>query len=285
MPQNALIERLVERLQLRAASFIVTVYGDVVVPRGEVLWMGSLIEICNSVGISENLVRTATSRLVSAGRLEGERIGRRSFYRLANAARTEFAETAHLLYAREATPRRWLVLHTPQITQDAIRRKRMGRLAGDVWLFPDWGLDQESAVPNASMTLEVTAPLTSADSSVAAGMWDLDDLHARYTAMIEIFSPISNGVESDKSLTNADALICRLLLVHVYRSVLLRDPCLPAAVLPSDWLGAEARQLFSSLYVKLSPAADAQIGRALEDVDGPLAVRTAGTDARLRALR
>lgn len=79
------VAELTAWLTVTAASFIVAVYGDVVVPRGEVLWMGSLIGICARIGISENLVRTATSRLVAAGRLEGERAGRRSFYRLAPA--------------------------------------------------------------------------------------------------------------------------------------------------------------------------------------------------------
>ena len=100
MPRTALTDRLMQDLPLTAASFIVTVYGDIVVPRGEVLWMGSLIEICDSVGISENLVRTAVSRLVSAGSLLGERNGRRSFYRLAPAARAEFAEAAQRLRVR-----------------------------------------------------------------------------------------------------------------------------------------------------------------------------------------
>lgn len=100
MSQTDLIPRLCADLPITAGSFIVTVYGDVVVPRGEVLWIGSLIETCARIGISENLVRTAVSRMVAAGRLEGERSGRRSFYRLAPAARAEFADAARLLYAR-----------------------------------------------------------------------------------------------------------------------------------------------------------------------------------------
>ena len=73
---------LLDGERLRAASFIVTIYGDVVEPRGGLLWMGTLIEVCARAGISETRVRTAVSRLVAAGRLEGTREGRRSFYRL-----------------------------------------------------------------------------------------------------------------------------------------------------------------------------------------------------------
>jgi len=52
---------VLDGLSLRAGSFIVTLYGDVVEPRGGRLWMGNIIETCASMGISETLVRTAVS--------------------------------------------------------------------------------------------------------------------------------------------------------------------------------------------------------------------------------
>ncbi|HEY6919203.1 MAG TPA: PaaX family transcriptional regulator, partial [Tabrizicola sp.] len=38
-------------MKMSAAAFIVTIYGDVVVPRGGVLWTGTLIDLCSRVGI------------------------------------------------------------------------------------------------------------------------------------------------------------------------------------------------------------------------------------------
>lgn len=277
MPKTALIEGLMQGLPLTAASFIVTVYGDVVVPRGEVLWTGSLIEICGRVGISENLVRTATSRLVAGGRLEGERAGRRSFYRLAPEARAEFAEAAHLLYAQGAEPARWFVLYAPSLPEDQARRHRMARMGGDVWLCPDRG----EAMPPAALILRAEAP---ADPSALGAFWDLDALQARYLAMLARFRPVLAQVDGGAHLSGDDALTARLLLVQVYRGVLLRDPGLPAATLPPDWHGAEARLLFRQLYTALSPQADAQIGRLMEDARGPLPVSTPRTEARLSAL-
>jgi phenylacetic acid degradation operon negative regulatory protein len=285
MVAGALIEPLLEKLQPRAASFIVTLYGDVVVPRGEVLWMGSLIETCGRAGISENLVRTATSRLVSAGRLEGERIGRRSFYRLAEAVRAEFADASRLLYATHTQPRRWFVLSAPQISTEDARQRRMARMGGDVWLCPDWGVGREATLPSAAMALEVIAPLKVADADVLQAMWDLDDLQVRYSAMIETFAPIEASMAAGDSLSDEAALTCRLLLVHAYRGVLLRDPCLPASLLPGDWRGAEARAFFAALYLRLSPQADGWIGKNLLGYQGSLAARTAETGRRLRGLR
>jgi PaaX-like protein len=66
-----LLQRLVPGGPPRATGFIVTVCGDVVVPRRGVLWMGTLVRICAGLGLSEGLVRTAMSRLVAGGRLGG----------------------------------------------------------------------------------------------------------------------------------------------------------------------------------------------------------------------
>lgn len=37
---------------------------------------------------------------------------------------------------------------------------------------------------------------------------------------------------------DADAFTARILLIHHYRRVVLRDPLLPSALLPADWPGS-----------------------------------------------
>ncbi|WP_026310407.1 PaaX family transcriptional regulator C-terminal domain-containing protein [Neomegalonema perideroedes] len=276
-PRSPRIERLMQGLPLTAASFIVTVYGDVVVTRGEVLWMGSLIGVCKRVGISETLVRTAASRLAAAGRLEGERKGRRSFYRLAPAARTEFSGAARLLYAAEIEPTRWLVIHAPGLSEEEARRQRMARMGGEVWIRPDRG----GPPPRDALALRAEAI---SDPAALAGFWDLDALQSGYAAMLARFAPLAGEIGRKPGLEPSEALAARLLLVQVYRGVLLRDPCLPTAALPSGWLGAEARKLFRRLYLALSPAADAEIGRSLEGREGLLPQTTPGSETRLAAL-
>ena len=59
------------------------------VSRGEGTYF--LLADPRGLGIEDGAVRTAVSRLVGAGRLVGERIGRRSFYRLSDPAQAEFA--------------------------------------------------------------------------------------------------------------------------------------------------------------------------------------------------
>ncbi|MDN3710960.1 PaaX family transcriptional regulator C-terminal domain-containing protein [Paracoccus cavernae] len=263
MTTEPFLAPLLSDLPLRATSFIVTVYGDVVVPRGEVLWMGNLIAVCAHVGISESLVRTAVSRLVQAGRLAGERIGRRSYYRLAPTARAEFAQVAKLLYHPPAEASGWLVLHAPELAEDVIRRRHLGRLEGNVLIAPDHG----QTPPEVALTLH--AGLGRDDAKLAA-CWDLAPLNAGYADLIGRFAPLEQALGSGAPLAPDAALIARLLLVDLYRSTLLRDPRLPASALPADWCGHEAHALFARLYLLLSEPAELHIARNLEGETGYL---------------
>jgi len=273
------IRPLLDDLPMTAASFIVTIYGDVVVPRGGVLWMGSLIEICGRVGIRENLVRTAVSRLVAAGRLTGERKGRRSFYRLTPDTQAEFSRVAGQLYARSIATEGWFLLQGAPPADDVQRRLRMARLGGDVWLCPDLG----EAPPAPALRL----PLQDAPPEALRGFaaaWNLEEVQARYDRMLARFAPFQAAMQTGDLPDGFSALIARLLLVHVFRAVLLRDPCLPPQALPPGWSGTGARQLFRTLYPPLSAPAEQVIGSLLEGPDGHLPARTSESDRRLRQL-
>src|SRR5690625_4764378 len=120
-----LVQEVLSRDSISAASFIVTLYGDVVEPRGGVLWMGSMIQAAQALGITENQVRTAVSRLVRAGQFQGERIGRRSYYRLTAAARDEFNDAAEVIYALKSQ-HRWQLVYVGADDALMIRLMRLG---------------------------------------------------------------------------------------------------------------------------------------------------------------
>jgi phenylacetic acid degradation operon negative regulatory protein len=60
------------------------------------------------------------------------------------------------------------------------------------------------------------------------------------------------------------------VLIQEYRKVLLRDPCVPAELLPVDWHGAAAYQLCRNLYRAVYAQADAYLDVTMETADGPL---------------
>lgn len=276
MATDSLVADVLDGMELRAGAFIVTVYGDVAVPRGGVLWTGTLIDICGRVGISESLVRTAISRLVAAKRLRGERVGRRSYYRLDVSAQREFDQAAALLFAADMAPRGWQILHAPDLAPDAARRMRMGHMGGQVFIRPDRG----QAIPEGALAFHAADP---GDLAQVRRYWDLSDLDAGYGDILARFGPLEAATRAE-ALSSSAALVARLLLVHAYRHVLLRDPRLPAAALPPDWKGGAARALFRSLYLRLTPPAEAHIAAAFLGEEGWLPARTAQSEDRLRGL-
>lgn len=270
---RAQIDRITQELRLNAAAFIVTIYGDVVVPRGGVLWTGTLIAMCAEAGINESLVRTAVSRLVAAEQLAGERIGRRSYYRLRSSAVATFMQAADLLYGPDRPARGWQILHDPELRPEDARRQRMGHLGGCVYIRPDRG----QAARAGALVFHAEAVTT---EEPLAGFWDLSALRDGYGRFMDLF-----GAVDPAGLADGQALVVRLLMVHAYRMVLLRDPRLPEAHLPEGWNGAQARALFRRLYLALTPAAQRHVALACEGVDGVLPAMTEATERRLEALR
>lgn len=275
-PGLAMIERLCAGERLGAAAFIVTIYGDVVEPRAGLLWMGTLIELCGQVGISETLVRTAVSRLVAAGRLEGTRDGRRSYYRLTDAAGAEFAAAAARIFSDVPPATAWRFVLGTEASPELLARG-FAAVAPGVLLGPDDGeTDRGGLVPGVAFRASWQQ---GADGlrALAAEHWRLGERAAALRAFADRFGPLESGPALDPAL----ALLARLLLVHAWRAIVLGDPRLPPEALPGDWPEPEARALFARLYVALSGLADSHIHRSFIGLDGTF---PAANDATLRRL-
>jgi phenylacetic acid degradation operon negative regulatory protein len=118
----------------------------------------------------------------------------------------------------------------------------------------------------------------------AAECWDLEPHAEAYRRFLQRFGTLTDFVDAGGTLASTDCLTARLLLVHQFRSEALRDPRLPAAILPPDWPGEQARRLFARLYCRLSPQADLYIGRTFVTATGPLPRASESTARRLVTL-
>jgi len=274
-----LVQQLLAEHNISAAAFIVTLYGDVVEPRGGVLWMGSIIHACAAVDISENQVRTAVSRLVRAGQFQGERIGRRSFYRLTEAARDEFNYAAEVIYALKDT-QRWQLVY---VGADEALLRRLKRL-GYVQLTPRLAMGPDHIpLPNEVVVWQID--LLQGQEQFAdfvAEYWDLTQYEQAYQQFIAQFQAVPQWVPA---LPAQLALTLRLLMVHQYRQVVLRTPYLPVSTVPEQQLELQARQLFARCYLQLSVLADQYIGQAFENTDGNMPQQTDSSKRRLHCLQ
>mgnify|MGYP001235154778 FL=1 len=83
---------------------------------------------------------------------------------------------------------------------------------------------------------------------MVATNWPVNELHTRYDRFIKDFRDFMNIVENADDLDTIQAFQIRILLIHQYRRILLKDPDLPSELLPSNWLSLNARNLSSNLY-------------------------------------
>ena len=265
---------------VRAGSFIVTVFGDVIAPRGGEVWIGNLIEFCAPFGISETLIRTAVSRLVSAQQLVGLRKGRRSFYRLTDAARLEYRQAADIIYG-QAEDLPWRVLFFA--SGGASAQIEGAGLHGYVPLNDQFAFGPaRGEIPDGALAVTAAAQGAQAHlQQLGAALWGLEGLAQEY----EGFLTLARQIEQMGQLAPAQALQARVQLVHAFRQIVLRDPRLPNAALPPDWAGQRARAQFARLYLSLSDAADSHVAASFQGSDGLLTTLNPDGLARYNVLR
>ncbi len=274
-PVSALLARFHASRPVRAWSLIVTLYGDAVVPRGGSLWLGSLTQIMARFGIDAGHVRTAMSRLVTDGWLERERIGRNSYYRLSKREEASFLAATKRIYFGAEQPfdgRLRLALLGPEVDDRSAVRPLLER-EGFAALSPTVYVGVTDASPQIAGiggVFLVTADPGKNGPAVAAAAFELAPLAASYRDFVVRFAPLDRSLAAGGVLDPGDALVARVLLIHEFRRIVLRDPALPRRLLPADWPGATSRALAGRIYRRLVPAAEIYLDRNARNEDGPL---------------
>lgn len=277
---DALLDAFHARVPIRAGSLIVTVFGDAVAPRGGRIALASLAEILAAFRVSESLTRTALSRLVAEGWLERWKTGRTSHYRLSPRGREAFAEAAAHIYDRPRAA--WDGALTLALLEPAGAAERAGVRAaleaqGFGILTPDLLVAPRApeATPVGILLLRAAPDDPESARRIAARAWPLSQLERRYAAFLEEFAGMADAVEGGAGPRGLAALVVRVLLIHAYRRIVLRDPGLPAALLPEPWPGDAARVLCARIYRALAPEAEAWLDAHARAEDGALPASSA----------
>jgi len=290
MKVETAVQRLVSeyssRPTLRSGSLITTVFGDAIAPRGGKIWLGSLIGVMSHFGIGERLVRTSVFRLARDGWLQSEQIGRRSYYSLTDEGRERFDQATHRIYGAPAShwDGQWCLLLLSALdsgSKEWLRKEcgwlGFGALSANVLAHPSPDLaDLDITVQRLGVAddLVVLSGQTLRNESgmrrLAHESWNLVDLDERYREFVAMFRPLICALQSDSRIADKTAFLARTLLIQEYRKTLLRDPMLPAELLPSQWQGATAYQLCRNLYLALYSPADQFLSDTMETADGPL---------------
>ena len=272
-PLLRIIEQL-KREPSRTGSIVITVFGDAIVPRGGSVWLGTLLEFFQYLDIGSGVVRTAMSRLAADGWLERNKVGRNSFYRLAEQGRQTFDTATRHIY--DPPPSDWtgrfeLLLigngEDRDASRDALKNAGFGSPLPGVWVAPS-GVPVPDEAARA-IRLEVSAEDDSGRRLLSES-WPLDRTADAYQKFMKTFEPLHGWIGRGAPLTDAEAFTARILLIHHYRRVVLRDPLLPSALLPGDWPGRAARKLCGEIYRGLLPASEQWLDRHASNEDGVL---------------
>src|SRR5882724_10707135 len=275
MPQP--ITRIVDQLKRepsRTGSIVITVFGDAIVPRGGSVWLGTLLEFFDGLDIDSGVVRTAMSRLASDGWLERNKVGRNSFYRLDKKGRQTFDTATKHIY--DPPPSDWtgrfeLLLigdgEERDAAREALANAGFGSPLPGVWVAPSGVPVPEEAAR--AIRLEVSAEDDSGRRLLRAS-WPLERTADAYQKFMKTFEPLRASIGRGEPLSDADAFTARILLIHYYRRVVLRDPLLPAALLPKDWPGRAARALCGDIYRALLAKSEQWLDQHGTSEAGPL---------------
>jgi phenylacetic acid degradation operon negative regulatory protein len=274
MPQP--LARIVDQLKRepsRTGSIVITVFGDAIVPRGGAVALGTLLEFFAAIDVDPTVVRTAMSRLTADGWFEREKVGRNSFYRLVQRERLTFDIATRHIYgppASDWTGRFELLLIANgadrEAAREALKNAGFGSPLPGVWVAPSGVPIPEEA--GGAIRLEVSAEDDSGRRLLSES-WPLDRTAEAYRRFMKSFEPLRSWVARDR-LSDIEAFTARVLLIHHYRRVILRDPLLPAALLPRDWPGRAARELCGEIYRGVLPASEQWLDRHASNENGAL---------------
>jgi phenylacetic acid degradation operon negative regulatory protein len=282
------LSRILSHRPLAAGSLIVTLYGDCIVPRGGVLGVGPLTRLLEPFRINGGQVRTALSRLAADGWFERRRDGRTSSYALAADRAADFRQAARRIYAAREVPEVLVFDQAVLVEPDAARRQALksslivqgfGQIAPTVFVRPRHDLQPTVVPPVPGVvwgSLILDCPEADGLVSLIASAWPLDAIGRAYEELVDDLSALARR----PPVAPEAAFVTRLLLIHQYRRIVLKDPLLPRFMLPEGWPGHRARDLAATLYRAVLPASEvwlttvsAEHGDALPEAGDTLAQR------------
>ncbi|MFT0532922.1 phenylacetic acid degradation operon negative regulatory protein PaaX [Castellaniella hirudinis] len=288
------IDTFRQQQRVRAGSLIMSFFGDAVLPRGGRIWLGSLIQLLQPLGLNERLIRTSVYRLSKEQWLRADSHGRRADYVLTDSGRLRFEEASRHIYSSHAPiwDRRWrLILVVGEL--DARQRERLhqalqwqgfGSLGNDCFVHPSTQLDATYDTLMADglgeflghllplLAADARIALTASDADLVSRAWNLERLAESYAGFVSDYLPILAELRRDRHtrLEPEESFLLRILLIHDYRRLLLRDPELPEVLLPADWPGQTARMVCRELYRRLAEPSERHLDVHMHLADGSI---------------
>ncbi|MGH9243670.1 MAG: PaaX family transcriptional regulator [Acidimicrobiales bacterium] len=265
-------------------ALILTAYGAYVRRLGGWLAVADLVELLGALGQREPAVRSATSRMKKGGLLRAESRGPAAGYALTDeaAAILDAGDERIFMSSKPADlSEGWVmaVFSVPERHRDQRHQLRsqlaalgFGQAAPGVWIAPRRvGADTRRVLQRHGLAGYVT--LFEGDHigfddtrSLIARSWDLGDLASSYRRFFRRFEPVRDAWRG-RTASDRTAYVDYTLALSAWRRLPYLDPGLPPELLPADWPGAPARQLFAELVERLDDRALAHVRAVVERIE------------------
>jgi phenylacetic acid degradation operon negative regulatory protein len=254
-------------LAAQPRALIVTVYGLYGREAGGWLSIASLIRLMAGLGVDEPAVRSAISRLKQRGLLEPRRAGGAAGYGLTERGQAILAEGDMRIFERPRASIEdgWLIAVFSVPEEQRARRHTLrsrlawlgfGSVAAGVWIAPARLAAQTRSVLAGDglegyVTLFTAGQLAFGDiGQEVSRWWDLDRLGQLYQAFIDAAAPVLARWQAGRG-DSGQAFADYVRVLTAWRRLPFLDPGLPADLLPADWRGARAAELFGQIRAQL----------------------------------
>lgn len=258
-------------------QLIVTVYGLYARSDGGWLSVASLIQLLADLGVDEPAVRSSISRLKRRGILTARRHEGSAGYELSDDALAILREGDVRIFrrARATTADGWMLAvfsvpeaerHKRHILRSQLTKLGFGTAAPGVWIAPAH-LHDATADMLRRLDLDCYADLFRGDhlafGDLAAKVrrwWDLDELERLYREFLDVHAPVLRRWQQDGGTgSGRDAFADYVRVLTDWRRLPYLDPGLPEELLPEEWIGIRAADLFFTLKSRLEEPARAHV--------------------------
>lgn len=258
----------------RPRTLILDIYGAYVRQLGGWLAISDLVALMRTLGVDEQAVRSAVSRMSRRGLLQQERRNGFSGYRLTERGQRVMDDGDRRIYApvKAASLDEGFALvlfSVPETNRDQrqVLRSRLswlgfGSVGGGAWIavrprLPDLletlrALDLEAFVDVFEARYRGFDELV----NLVRRCWDLPAIRAQYGGFLRLARPVMRRWDGARPLADPRrAFVDYTNLLHRWRKLPFLDPGLPRELLPVGWEGQEAAATFFAIRRRLEAAA------------------------------
>jgi phenylacetic acid degradation operon negative regulatory protein len=275
-------ERLSMGGVVKPRSLVFDLFGDYLRYRGGEVRLRGLVALLACFDIPEPTVRVVVGRLRRDGWLTSRRDGRETLYALTERSWALLDEGRERIFRRESES--WsgdwhMVIYSVPEPERAVRdqlRKKLawlgfGPLSSSVWVSPHDRTEilRQSFLSEPSVQLDIFRSRTgglAADCDLACRAWDLDSLNRDYGRWLGDWVPRLSNYRAG-AVRGSIALADRMTLISDYRHFPFRDPDLPPELLPRDWSGKRAHEVFIEAHDLLEKPAEKAVDEILGSTD------------------